>query len=79
MEYKRDVLSEHGALAVIGVPDALMWLEDRLNEVPVKAGCSKSTSFTSLLDPGSLAVLGETIVQTLLTLLDAPVGPIQIG
>lgn len=79
VEYKRDALSEHASLAIIGVPDTLMWLEDRMNGVPVKAGCSKSTSFTSLLDPGALVVLGETIVQILLTLLDAPVGPIQIG
>lgn len=79
MEYKRDILSEHAALAAIGVPDAMMWLEDRMNGVPVKEGCSKSTEFTSLLEPAALVVLRETIVQTLLTLLHAPVGPIQIG
>lgn len=79
VEYKRDEFSEHASLAILGVPDAVIWLDDRMNGKPVDKGCSKSTELTSLLDPKSLAVLGESLVQTLLSLLEAPVGPILIG
>lgn len=79
VEYKRDLLSEHAAMAIVGAPEAMIWLSDRMNGVPVDGGCSNSTDLTGLSDPRSLAVLGVGIVQTLLTFLHAPVGPVQIG
>lgn len=44
VEYKRDKLSEHLALWFAGAPDAIIWLTDRMNGVPVKQGCHSSTS-----------------------------------
>ena len=79
VEYKRDFLSEHGSLAILGVPDAMIWLNDRMNGVPVEKGCSRETDLTGLQDPKALAVLGTDIVEILLHLLSAPVGPIMIG
>ncbi|CRG91468.1 hypothetical protein PISL3812_08517 [Talaromyces islandicus] len=79
VEYKKDYLSEHGTMAVIGAPDAILWLEDRMRGVPVDTGCSTSSAFTSLSDPSTLAVLGEVLVNALLDLLGAPPGPIMIG
>lgn len=79
VEYKRDEFSEHATMAIIGAPDALIWLSDRMRGVPVTPGCTTTTEFTSLADPGALAVLGESLVEILLSLLQAPVGPIMIG
>ena len=79
VEYKRDFLSEHGSLVITGVPDAMIWLNDRMNGVPVEKGCSRETDLTGLEDPKALAVLGTDIVEILLHLLSAPVGPIMIG
>lgn len=79
VEYKRDFLSEHGSLAITGVPDAMIWLNDRMNGVPVEKGCSRETDLTGLQDPKALAVLGTDLVEILLHLLSVPVGPIMIG
>ncbi|KAH8690873.1 secretory lipase-domain-containing protein [Talaromyces proteolyticus] len=79
VEYKKDYLSEHGTMAVLGAPDAIMWLEDRMRGVPVDSKCTTSSTFTSLLDPNTLVLLGEVLVNSLLDLLGAPVGPIMIG
>ncbi|QKX54854.1 uncharacterized protein TRUGW13939_01944 [Talaromyces rugulosus] len=79
VEYKKDFLSEHGTMAVIGAPDAILWLEDRMRGVPVNTSCSTSSTFTSLSNPSTLAVLGEVLVNALLDLLGAPPGPIVIG
>lgn len=79
VEYKRDQTSDHVALALLGVPDAVLWLTDRFNGKKVDKGCTRSTQITSLEDPTTLAILGETGVQILTEALNAPVGPIQIG
>lgn len=79
VQYMRDELSEHATMAILGAPDAFFWLEDRMNGKPVEAGCSNSTVLTSLTDPRTLLALGVDIVDVLLSLLKAPVGPIMIG
>ncbi|KAA8643393.1 hypothetical protein EYZ11_012583 [Aspergillus tanneri] len=76
VEYKRDVLSEHAAMEIVGAPDAIIWLTDRMKGVPVKTGCTKSTSFTSLTNPGAIAALGQGVIDVLLLLLKAPLKPI---
>lgn len=79
VEYKRDLLSEHATMAILGAPDAVSWLTDRMNGEPASANCSESTVLTSLLDPGAVEILGSSIVDILLSLLSAPVGPVMIG
>jgi hypothetical protein len=79
VQYLRDELSEHATMAILGAPDAFIWLEDRMKGKPIDTGCSQSTVLTSLTDPNTLLALGVDIVDVLLSLLAAPVGPIMIG
>lgn len=79
VQYLRDELSEHASMAILGAPDAFIWLEARMNGEPVDAGCSTSTVVTSLTDPSTLLSLGAGIVEVLLSLLAVPIGPIMIG
>lgn len=79
VQYLRDELSEHATMAILGAPDAFIWLEARMNGEPVDAGCSTSTVVTSLTDPSTLLSLGAGIVEVLLSLLAVPIGPIMIG
>lgn len=79
VQYLRDELSEHATMAILGAPDAFIWLEDRMNGKPADAGCSQSTVLTSLTDPNTLLALGVDIVDVLLSLLAVPIGPIMIG
>jgi hypothetical protein len=73
--YTRDLLSEHGALAVTGAPAALSWLTDRLTGGAVPTGCSTHTVLTMLLTPAGLAQFPNTVRSILLGLLDQPIGP----
>lgn len=73
--YRRDILSEHVTFSMIGAPDALNWLTDRLTGQPVAAGCQTSTVATSLLSPTALLTFGEIIYDELLAILGAPIGP----
>ncbi|KAA8644126.1 hypothetical protein EYZ11_006543 [Aspergillus tanneri] len=79
VEYKRDLLSEHGSMAVIGSPDAIIWLNDRFNGVPVHKGCTKTTKLTSLTDPKAIAAMGEEIIAILKAFLNGPIGPDIVG
>lgn len=75
VEYKRDYLSDHATMAILGVPDALLWLQDRFDGVAVTSGCSTTSVFTSLTDLEADLVLGSVLITTLLDLLGAPSGP----
>lgn len=79
VQYLRDDLSEHALMDILGAPDAFFWLEDRMNGVPVEAGCSQSTEVTALTDPKTILGLGAGIVNVLLSFLDVPIGPFSIG
>jgi hypothetical protein len=79
IEFVKDELSEHIILAITGAADALIWLNDRFNGVPVKQGCSNRTTVTSVLDPGALPVFGEIIFNLLGDLLGKPIGPQSIA
>ncbi|KAL3483289.1 secretory lipase-domain-containing protein [Aspergillus germanicus] len=75
VKYLRDVLSDHTVLTITGAPDALLWLVDRLNGVPVRKGCSTTTRLSGLADPRAIRTLGRDIVRLLLGFLQLPVGP----
>lgn len=79
VEYVRDILSEHGSLAITGAVKALAWLIDVLDEGKPQKGCSTATVISSLLDPSALEIIPGFIVDALLDLLGSPVGPIVIG
>ncbi len=78
VEYVRDVLSNHGAYAVIGAPLAFSWLKGVMEGgqgVP-KTGCSRKTQLSGVLDKSQFEVLPKLVADTLLDLLGKNVGPI---
>lgn len=76
VEYKKDFASEHASMAILGVPDALLWLQARMNGVAVTPGCSESEVFTDLASPEADLILGSVLITALLDLLQAPSGPL---
>ncbi|KAG2177909.1 hypothetical protein INT43_003156 [Umbelopsis isabellina] len=79
IEFVKDELSEHIILAITGAADAIIWLTDRFNGVPVKPGCTSRTTLSSVLDPGALPVFGVVIFSLLGDLLGKPIGPQSIA
>ncbi|CAK7242434.1 MAG: hypothetical protein STHCBS139747_003927 [Sporothrix thermara] len=79
VEYTRDLVSEHGALAAIGAPKALAWLIDRFDGEPVSASCSTHTVVSSLIDVATAEVLPLYLIQALSGLLGGTIGPAFIG
>jgi hypothetical protein len=77
--YNRDIISEHGSMAITGATSALAWLIDRMEGVSTPTKCSTKTVLSSILDPRALALFGETILTSLGALLGNPVGPVIIG
>ncbi|KAI8331305.1 secretory lipase-domain-containing protein [Chlamydoabsidia padenii] len=75
IEFVKDELSEHVVLYITGSANAIMYLEDRFQGIPVQQGCSARTTVTSLLDKGALEVFGKTILDALIGLLGLPLGP----
>ncbi|MGI8680363.1 MAG: lipase family protein [Jatrophihabitans sp.] len=75
VRYERDLLSEHGSLAVTGAPAALAWLTDRLTGHAAASGCHTSTVLSTALTPGGLTQFPNTVRSILLGLLDLPIGP----
>lgn len=73
--YHRDEFSEHLTLYITSGPDALMWLRDRFNGVPVSKECSTENVFTSLESKGAAQVLGKQLLAELKGLLGRPIGP----
>lgn len=73
--YTRDLLSEHGVLAVAGAPSALSWLNDRLTGRPVPQGCRTNTVLSMALSPTALAQFPNVTRGILLGLLNQPIGP----
>ncbi|MGX1776756.1 lipase family protein [Nocardia brasiliensis] len=71
--YTRDLLSEHGIAAISGAPDAVLWLNDRLNGIAAPQGCHNRDVRTQLADPGATAALADTLGQTLSAALGMPV------
>jgi Secretory lipase len=71
--YTRDLLSEHGALAVTGGPAALSWLTGQLTGATQAPGCTTTTVPTMLAEPGQS--LPSFLLGDLAGLLDQPVGP----
>lgn len=79
VQYERDLLSEHGVLAVTGAPRALSFLIDVMNGRKPKKGCSKKTVLSSLLDPQATKILPSFILDALLDLVGKPIGPSFFG
>ncbi|KAH8422342.1 uncharacterized protein LDX57_000099 [Aspergillus melleus] len=62
VEYRETVTHEHALLAVDGFAEASLWLSDRMNGVPAEAKCTHSKKLTPLTEPGTLDVLGTTVI-----------------
>ncbi|KAK3181508.1 hypothetical protein K4F52_007218 [Lecanicillium sp. MT-2017a] len=77
IEYVRDLLSEHGSAAATNAAKALVWLRDRMEGKAVIAGCTTTSTFSSLLDPATFEIFPKFIIDSLLSLLaHKPVGPL---
>ncbi|KAJ6781774.1 hypothetical protein PWT90_10653 [Aphanocladium album] len=69
IQYKRHLLSGHGLEAVTGIGGAFLFLKDRFDGVPLKAGCVTKTEPQGIFTPGAVEVLGSIVVDALLALL----------
>ncbi|EPE07670.1 secretory lipase [Ophiostoma piceae UAMH 11346] len=79
VHYLRDIVSNHGALAVTGAPKALAWLIDRLDGKAAASSCKTETTITSLLDLSTISVLPGILLGALAALLGGGVGPAFFG
>ncbi|KAG8664829.1 hypothetical protein FPOAC2_13944 [Fusarium poae] len=76
VQYDRDLLSEHGSLAIIGVGKALAWLKDTMNGRKGPSQCKTSNVGSSLLDLRGSVTLSAALIEALIDLVGKPVGPI---
>jgi hypothetical protein len=79
VQYERDILSEHGLVAVTAAPRALSFLIDVMNGRTPRKGCSKKTVLSSLLDPAAVKILPQFLLDALLDLIGKPIGPAFFG
>ncbi|KAH7245208.1 putative secretory lipase [Fusarium tricinctum] len=79
IQYNRDLISEHGSLAIVGAGKALSWLIDIMNGKGEPSQCRTNNVVTSLADIRGLATLSSALIQALLDLAGKPVGPVIIG
>ena len=75
IKYDRDLLSDHGSLALLGVGKSLVWLKEIMNGGPGPARCSTTTLVSSLLDLKGIKLLSKALLEAFLNLLGSPVGP----
>lgn len=76
VQYDRDLLSEHGSLAIIGAGKALAWLKDIMNGRKGPSQCKTSNVVSSLLDLRGSITLSTALIEALADLVGKPVGPI---
>ncbi|MEV0294619.1 lipase family protein [Nocardia sp. NPDC050710] len=74
VEYIRDHLSEHLTLDPIGAPNALLWMRDRFEGVPVAAGCSTTDVGSMMLDANTWTTWGEVVGVTIAAAFQQPIG-----
>ncbi|CAJ0546645.1 Ff.00g012720.m01.CDS01 [Fusarium sp. VM40] len=79
IQYNRDLISEHGSLAIVGAGKALSWLIDIMNGKGAPSQCKTNNVVSSLLDIRGLATLSSALIEALLDLAGKPVGPVIIG
>ena len=73
VHYHRDGTANHGALAIIGAPDALIWLKDRLEGEENQTECTEHWEWVSILDPEALWVFSKVLLDELKALLGGEV------
>ena len=71
----RDGTSDHTNLAIVGAPDALIWLKDRFMGVENESQCTEDWEWVSILDPKALGVLGKVLFDALFALMGGPIDP----
>ncbi|MBL1080230.1 lipase [Nocardia sp. 2] len=71
--YTRDLLSEHVIADVTATGATAMWLNDRLTGVEIPVGCNNRDVLSTLLDPGSIQFVVNSLGQTLASALGIPV------
>ena len=74
VRYTRDHLSEHVIAGIAGFPSAMLWLRDRLNEVPVDAGCSVQDVPSMVGDAEQQAYFASVVGETVAALFGKAIG-----
>ncbi|MBO2448968.1 lipase [Actinomadura barringtoniae] len=72
--YERDMLSEHGSLAVTGAPAALHWLQNQIEGTPAPKGCRRADVVSTLATPEALQQFGALLLADLQALAGLPIG-----
>ncbi|MFE6858654.1 lipase family protein [Nocardia sp. NPDC057668] len=74
VQYTREHLGEHITTEVSGVATALLWMRDRLDGVPAKAGCSTADAGLIALNPDGLALLANIFGETIASAFGKQIG-----
>jgi triacylglycerol lipase len=72
--YTRDHFSEHITLAVEGFAPAVVWMRDRLNGIPVQAGCSTTDQGSMALNPQTWPAFANLVGNNLAAIFQAQLG-----
>lgn len=76
IQFNKDLTGEHATESIAGAPDALMWLQNRLDGVAVKPGCTVNTELSNTFNVQAIEAFGVEIADLLFQLLGKTVGPI---
>jgi len=77
--YVKETLGEHQLLSLTGTPAAFKWVDDRFNGIPANQnGCTKTVQASTLFSWDAYLVFGQTLINQLLTVYNAPVGPLAM-
>lgn len=76
VQYTRDLLSEHGSLAVSGAGGALRWLSHQAASATAPQGCSTTTVPSTVLSADGLTGSAQVVIGALRGLLYQPLGPV---
>lgn len=69
VQHNVDLTSNHSTMAIIGAPDALIWLTARMEGEAPATECKKTTELVGLLDPEALAVMTKAVADALSALI----------
>lgn len=77
--YVKELIGEHQSLAITGSPAAFAWLDDRFagKNANLK-GCQFQTTASSLISWQAYTVFGQSLLNQLLAIYNAPLGPLSL-
>ncbi|CEH12199.1 Lipase, secreted [Ceraceosorus bombacis] len=77
--YVKELVGEHQSLAITGSPAAFAWLDDRFAGKNANLnGCQFQTTASSLISWQAYLVFGQSLLNQLLAIYNAPLGPLSL-